>query len=298
MFSKRETLTQNIAYMGIMAAINVVFVLLTYFVPFLIFLLVFILPLTSVIVTLYCQKKYIPIYLIATIALCMIATINNFTDTLFYVIPALISGVCFGLMVEKKVPSIWIIFVTSLITTGLSYAFVPLIQLIYQQNIIDIFTKILKIDDAKYLAYYIPCFFYLISLIQSVLCYMFIKAQLPKMGKTINDNNNNIFTYFAGILLLFLHILFIFVYPQLSYLFTMWLIYFSCFIFVDLLLKIKVYIYIVLGICLIAQIVLFAVFYPSVANPYGFHLISISPVLVICLGIVDNYLFENNTKIK
>ena len=58
MFKKRETLTQNIAYMGLMAAINVIFVLLTYFVPFLIFLLVFVLPLTSVVVTIFCQKNY------------------------------------------------------------------------------------------------------------------------------------------------------------------------------------------------------------------------------------------------
>ena len=151
MFKKRETLTQNIAYMGLMAAINVIFVLLTYFVPFLIFLLVFILPLTSVIVTIFCEKKYLPIYVLATIALCLIITMNNFSDTLFYVIPALISGVAFGLMVEKKVPSVWIIFASTLITTGLSYAFVPLIQFIYNQNIIDVFLKVFKVNEFTYI---------------------------------------------------------------------------------------------------------------------------------------------------
>ena len=80
MFKKRETLTQNIAYMGLMAAINVIFVLLTYFVPFLIFVLVFVLPLTSVVVTIFCQKKYLPIYMLATIGLCLITTFNNFSD--------------------------------------------------------------------------------------------------------------------------------------------------------------------------------------------------------------------------
>ena len=130
MFKKRETLTQNIAYMGLMAAINVIFVLLTYFVPFLIFVLVFVLPLTSVVVTIFCEKKYLPIYMLATIGLCLIATMNNFSDTLFYVIPALISGVVFGLLVERKVSPVWIIFVSSLITTGLSYAFLVLYHIV------------------------------------------------------------------------------------------------------------------------------------------------------------------------
>jgi len=57
-FKKRETLIQNITYMAIMAAINVVFVVLTTLVPLLMFLIIFVLPLTSTVVALFCKKKY------------------------------------------------------------------------------------------------------------------------------------------------------------------------------------------------------------------------------------------------
>ena len=88
---KKETLVQNITYMAIMAAINVVFVLITVLVPFLFFLIVFVLPLTSTIVTLHCKKRYFPIYAVATIGLCMICTMWQIGDTIFYVIPSVIS---------------------------------------------------------------------------------------------------------------------------------------------------------------------------------------------------------------
>ena len=89
--AKRETLIQNIAYMALMAAINVIFVLLTTLVPVLMFLIIIVLPLTSTMVTLLCKKKYFPIYAIATIALCMIVTIWKIDDTIFYVIPSIIT---------------------------------------------------------------------------------------------------------------------------------------------------------------------------------------------------------------
>ena len=101
-FKKRETLTQNIAFMGIMAAINVVFVLLTTFVPLLFVLIVFVLPLTSTMVALHCNKKFFPIYAVATIGLCLICTIWKIDDTLFYVIPSIISGFVFALLAERK----------------------------------------------------------------------------------------------------------------------------------------------------------------------------------------------------
>ena len=298
MFRKRETITQNIAYMALMASINVIFVLLTYFVPFLIFLLVFILPFTSVVVTLFCEKKYLPIYLLATIGLCLIVTIHNFSDTLFYVIPALLSGTLFGLMVEKKIPSIWIIFVSTLLTTGLSYAFVPLIEFIYQQNIIEVFLKIFQVDGFVYIYYAVPCFIFLISLIQSVLSYAFIKAELPKLGFEVTEDGNQWFVILGGLLSASLTVLFIFVFPTLSYFFSLWIIYFACHILIDLILSKRTLNYILLGVSVIVVFVLFGTLYSYIDVPFGFLLIDILFILIICDGIVDNYFKSNRTKVE
>ena len=96
-FKKRETVTQNIAYMAIMSAINIIFVLLSNLVPGLLFLLVLILPLTSTVVTLYCKKVYYPVYAITTLGLCL-AVAGGFSifDALIYVFPSLIVGFVFG----------------------------------------------------------------------------------------------------------------------------------------------------------------------------------------------------------
>ena len=297
MFKKRETLTQNIAYMGLMAAINVIFVLLTYFVPFLIFVLVFVLPLTSVVVTIFCQKKYLPIYMLATIGLCLIATFNNFSDTLFYVIPALISGVLFGLMVEQKISPVWIIFASSLVTTGLSYAFVPLIELIYNQNIITVFLAVFKVDGFTFIDYAVPCFIYLISLIQSVLSYLFIRAELPKLGITMEDESRFIPLLIASLFTLLLIGISIPFFPKLSYLFSMWFIYFGCYILIDLALLKKTYIYVGFGIAVIIEFVLFGTLYQIIPQPFGFLLINGLFAIIICLGIV-NYFISNRHRVE
>ena len=95
-FKKRETLLQNMTYMGIMAAINFIFILLSSFIPFLLFVLVFILPLASAVVTVFCKKRYYIIYFVVTGALCLLI---NAPDTMFYVIPSLITGFIFGFLI-------------------------------------------------------------------------------------------------------------------------------------------------------------------------------------------------------
>ena len=121
LFKKRETLIQNIAYMAIMAAVNVVFVLLSNVLPVLLFLLVFVLPLTSTIVTIYCKKRYFPIYFIVTLALCFgVSAGFSIFDTFIYVLPSLITGFIFGLFIEKQIPAIYTLIAATVIQYGLT----------------------------------------------------------------------------------------------------------------------------------------------------------------------------------
>ena len=122
LFRKRETVTQNIAYMAIMSAINIIFVLLSNILPVLLFLLVLILPLTSTIVTIFCKKKYYPVYAIVTLGLCFaVAGAFSIFDALIYVFPSLIVGFVFGICFEKKFPAILIIVGATVIQFGLTY---------------------------------------------------------------------------------------------------------------------------------------------------------------------------------
>lgn len=295
--SKKQTLVQNITYMALMAAINVIFVLLTTLVPFLFFLIVFVLPLTSTIVTLHCKKRYFPIYAVATIGLCLLCTIWKIDDTIFYVIPSIISGFIFGFMVEKKVPSFWIILATTILQIGFTYASIPLIKLMTGRNIIEDFATVFMVKDFIYLDYVTPCFIFFIALAQEILAFVIIREELPKFGYTLNDPKNIPLSLCVTILTsIVLVVIFAFVYGPLSYLFTLIALFLTIYAIAYLILENKVLIYILLGVAVLLTFFLFAVFYPMVPVPFGLLFINILFFIIAIIVLCNNYLVKRDKK--
>ena len=111
LFSKKETLIQNMTFMGIFSAINVVISLLSTILfavatPISI-LLIIVLPLTSTVVELFCKDKYYPIYLFSTIGLSLVVTMWDMQNTIFYLIPSVFTGYIFGLLTKKRISGIY-----------------------------------------------------------------------------------------------------------------------------------------------------------------------------------------------
>ena len=298
-FKKRETLTQNIAYMGIMAAINVIFVLLTtYVLPVLFFILIFILPLTSTVVCLFCNKKYFPIYVIATVGICILTTLGDFSNTLFYVIPSIVSGFAFGFLIERNVSSIWCILFGSIITLGFNYLAVPIIQALYQRNIITTFASIFNLVNYKYLDYVAPCFFLFLSFAQTSISYFVIKSELPKLGVEYDDKETNLFVYIGGLVSLLLTILFTFVFPQLAYFFGMFIVYFAIIVFVEFCEDINVFGLVFSGVSLLVTFAIFGIFYNRIPQPLGVMLVFILFILILVAGLISKYLLKNHKELK
>ncbi|MCQ2815179.1 MAG: hypothetical protein MJ227_02675 [Bacilli bacterium] len=299
LFKKREGITQNLAYMGIMAAINVLFVLLTTLVPYLLFLIVFVLPLTNCIVTLFCQKKYFPIYAIATISLCMVVTVWNISDTLFYVIPSIIVGFIFGILIEKNIPPIIIIFVTSLLNVALSYAFLPLTKLIAGVDLINVFASAFKVIDHPYLSYIAPMFIGFIAVTQSAFSYLVIAEELPKLGIKVNDGYKMFYLVPIGIAsCLTLSLIFGFAYGPMSYFFMSFAMYFSIYQIIKIIIDKNKALNILLLISLIISIFVFAACYQYIANPLGLLLIGVWFIQIGIIGYVNNYLSYKKEKVK
>ena len=295
--TKRETLIQNIAYMALMAAINVIFVLLTTLVPVLMFLIIFVLPLTSTMVTLLCKKKYFPIYAIATIALCMIVTIRKIDDTIFYVIPSIITGFVFGIMMEKGIPSPWIILTNTIIQLGLSFASVPLIQLMLGRNIINDFATVFKVNDFAYLDTLAVCFIFLISLIQMIFSYMVTKEEMQKLGFIFKTFTGKHFSFYLGLATsLTVTLICSFFYSPIAYLFTLISLYFIGVIIVPLLLEKKKWIYFSLGALLIICFFLVGGLYTYIKVPNGLLLINTFFIGVGIIGLINNYLLIRTRK--
>lgn len=296
-FAKRETLIQNITYMALMAAINVIFVLLTTFVPVLFVFLVFILPLTSAIVTIHCKKRYFPIYALATIALCLICTIWKIDDTIFYVIPSILSGFAFGLLAEKKFPAIWIVVVTTIIQIGCTYASIPLVKLITGQNIIMVFATAFGINDFIYLDYVVPSFIFFMALGQQIISYSVIREELPKFGYSLNEPKALDLSLFISLIsFLVLTLVFSFVYGPIAYLFSMFVLLFGIYALVFLLLENNKIVYISLGASVLASVFVFALLYPVAKKPLGLLFINIFFFLVAIIVLINNYLLRKIKK--
>ena len=296
---KKEKLVENITYMALMAAINVIFVLLTTFIPFLFFLLVFILPLTSAIVVIHCKKRYFPIYAVSTVALCLICTIWKIDSTIFYVIPSILSGFLFGLMSEKKVPSIWIIMATTVLQIGMTYASMPLIKLITNRDIVDTFATAFMISDFKYLNYVVPSFIFFMSITQEVITYVVIKEELSKFGVSYDEPKNIdlILVISLGVSLL-LTLILAFIYGPLAYLFGLFSLYFGIYSLIHLIFINKKTVYILLGVSAFLTIFLFALIYPNTPEPLGLLLVNIFFVFVVLIILLNKYLLSRNKEGK
>ena len=277
-----------------MAAINVIFVLLTTLVPILLFLIVFVLPLTSVIVTLHCKKKFFPIYAVVTVGLCMLVTIWRIDDTIFYVIPSLISGFIFGVLVEKKIPSFWIIFIATVIQIGFTYASIPLIQAMFGRSVIEVFATAFGLQDFQYLSFVVPCFIFFISLAQEIIAFIIIKNELPKFGYVLEDPKHLPLSLFISLVSsVGLAFIFMFVYGPLGYLFSLFAIYFGIYALVYLISERNLFVYISLPTSLIGSLFLFAALYGLVDKPLGLIFVNIFFFLESIIVLINNYLLKH-----
>ena len=268
-----------------MAAVNIIFVVMTYFVPFLLFVLVFVLPLCSAIISFYCKKIYFPFYFVVVTAVCLLI---DFSDALFYVIPSLLTGFVFGLFIEKRVPSIFILAVITIIQFLLSLASIPLIELITHRNIVDDMATLFKLSDYEYLNYLKYTFIYFIAFTQTILTYLVMRSELVKFGMEFNEViERTVVLDIVTICLVGLSVLFGFFVPEICFIFLLTAFLFIIYRFIKLdYSHYKLYL-IEIVIILFATVFFIAGLYSLVTKPLGLLLFGIFPVLISIACIIN-----------
>ena len=288
LFNKKTTLVHHITYMGIMAAINLIFIVLATYLPIFMFLLILLLPFASAIVSYYCQKRYYVIYAVATIGLCLIF---NISDTLFYVVPAVITGLAIGILLEYKIHPFWLVLSSTIINFAFTLAFIPLINLISGADIIVSFLTILKLNNSDYRIEIAFLLFFVISLMQCVLTHFIIISDSKKLGIEINTRVDYFIPYVLGIeVSILLSLVFAFFYLPMAFVFFAIGLCFAFFILYYLLISKSVLVYVLLGVSLMLSLVLVALFYRMLIKPYGIMLFVIFPLLIGVTAFVRNYL--------
>ena len=298
-FRKRETVLQNIAYMAIMAAINIIFVLISNLLPVLLFALVLILPLTSMIVTIYCKKKYYPIYAVATLGLC-IAVAGGFSifDALIYVFPSIIVGFVFGICVEKNMPAILIITCATIIQFGLSFlTFYILNKMVLGFDIMQNLFILFGLQNFPYLDVLLRLFIYLIAQVQMFFSFLIVKLEIRKVGILVNlECDSRFYLYLVTFSTILLATLSYFFFPNWTLVFAIMPLAIYVYEAIQLLLKKKISLYVLIGLIHVLFIFLFAFLYQYTSAPNQLIIIVSLTGSVTIIDFLTNYCFVKNSK--
>ena len=278
-----------------MTAINLIFIVLATYIPFLMFILILLLPFASTIVSYYCLKRYYLIYAIASIGLCFIFNIN---DTIFYVIPAILTGFVIGVLLEKNIHPFWLIFSASLIETGLTFAFIPLINLIGNVDIVETFLSVFKLNEFQFRIELTYLFIYFISLLQCVLVQFILLNDAKKMGININTRMSYFPPFIIGLaLFIILSFAFSFIYSPLALTFVAVSFYFAIYLLIDLLLSKKPIVYVTLGLLMFSAFFVFVFFYKKITAPYNMVLFVLFSLAICLASFVKNCLLKCDSNI-
>lgn len=296
---KKRTLIGQICLMAIMAAINVVFSFLSDIVPFLGVILVIFMPLTSAIVETACEDKYFPIYAFATIGLSVVVTLSSFTFTLFYVVPSIVSGFIFGFMNKKNLPGFLSVFVASVIQTGLSFAFIPLMNFVTERDFIGDIMHFLNIPNSKTFDNFIILIFFGMSLVQTILSYIAVMGELKKFGvKKEPTKDYSMFVNIcvtASILLMigtsFLNLKYAFLFLGFSW-------YFGIFTLVKYVKSFDTLFLVISGSLLFISMFIYAAFNRFIPGDYQFLLFGVYPVLLTVLSFSFYFLKKQKCNIQ
>ena len=290
LFNKKTTLVHHITYMGLMAAINLIFIILATYIPPFMLLLILILPFASTIVSYYCLKRYYLIYAIASIGLCLIF---NISDTIFYVVPSIISGFVIGVLLEKKVHPFWLILASTIINAALTYAFIPLINLISNTDMVLSLLTVFKLKEFPYRTELVYLFVFFVSLMQCGLAHFVLLSDAQKIGIEINTRVDYFAPYIIGLeVSMVLALVLAFFYLPLALVLVVISLYFSAFLLVDLLLSKRLPIYLMLGLSIFAMMIVFALIYNNLSKPFGMILILLFPLVISVISFVKNYLLK------
>jgi hypothetical protein len=177
--------TKQITFIALMCALSIIVIYLGKFIGGIEIISMLILPLVASLVFIKVDFKYAFVYLIATSLLSLL----DIQTCLFLVIPSLIYGLTFGILIKKYFHGYNVVFLTSIVLTILQIGSTFLIKVIYNVDLINTFANILKIQELEFNSLYF-LFLYVISLISSSLSYIIITNELKKIDYEFNEKRN------------------------------------------------------------------------------------------------------------
>lgn len=287
MFKEKETLLQNMAFMAIIAAIDVVMAILSALFPVAGVFIMILLPFFSAVVALLCKWRYYPIYAIAAIGVSFIAMAWNASYTVFYLLPSLLTGFLFGVSFRKKMHPTYALLMTSIVQCAMTFVFIPLIDFLYEVNTIEQFLFWFKVSDIPYIHEIVLPFVYFISLVQMVFSYIVLTNELKKFHYEENYLWETFLPTF-GFVFTLLVIPCSFISTAFAYFFMMLALFIGVHELVQMISKKEKVIAIISGAGIFLSIVLVFSLYQVVKMPHTLLLFNSANLIIFVTRIVYN----------
>ncbi len=179
-FRKRETPVENIAFLSICAGIDAVLSLVCALLPGSAIILMLAIPLTSAFASYYCKARYYPIYLIAAAGVCLAVSAWDISNTLFYVIPSLITGAAYGFGIKNKLTPSLVLFVSSILAFGFFYLSLLIVKRLLDVDVQAGLLALVGLAEKEGAVIGFPLFAYAYSLAQMSITHLFIYIQMER----------------------------------------------------------------------------------------------------------------------
>jgi len=237
-FRARISPVENLTFIAMMVGFDAILSLISALLPLSSIFIMLIAPLLSAAVSLFCKKRYLAIYVIAGIGICIAITAWNFLNTLFYMIPALITGLVYGLLWKAKLPASANVFLSSLLSLAFFYLSILLIRGLLSADMVQVLLTFVGRGDDPGAKTIFPLFALGYSYAQTGIMHAFVSYQIARLGHEENEQPKMRLWYpIFSIVFLIPALILAFLQPSIAYLFLGLGIYWficSCFLLFDL----------------------------------------------------------------
>ena len=181
-FKKRENLVEAIAFMAMFAAINALFCVLASFFPLGGLIVLFVVPLTSMVVALFCKDLHYLIYLGASIPLCILSSFADISSAIFYAIPGLFTGGLFGILLKRKAPLYINLFACGVIEFLFFLLELPIIKATMSIDMKSGLLSFFRLSENEFATLSFFGFMALYTMVEMTLISIFALSILPRLG--------------------------------------------------------------------------------------------------------------------
>jgi len=291
-----RTRTHQLVYVAIMTGLTIVLSILTNFIPFMSLFLIVFLPFVAALVAIVTDLKFFPIYALSSILLSVVVDAQNFLNIIFYLLPALVSGLVIGVTYRLKLNGIYILLAITLINLLANYAIIPVLDHLYQINFIQYALGLVGLGSHPLANAIFMMFLFILGIIQASLTYMVIRDELHLIKGEFFENYDKISLIVLALISL-VSVIFSFFHLGLSLVFFSSATLLATYQLVYLFKKNLVLFYITLGVVIASLPISFVLSELNHAYPLNLYLI-LQVLIVVILMFLWEYILSKKDKIN